>query len=93
MNGRNAARYIAALIERIGELTIENHVLKEMFRNVDKVPVGRKWEEVLALSLQSHDAHEKRKEFAARCGPILSSLEDQEATEALLKMPTKGLPN
>jgi hypothetical protein len=91
-------RSVAALIDRICELSIENHVLKEMIRNADTVPVPpEQLDRVLQIVLHQPEADIKRKEFAARRDSVLHSLDRDEKIdqkiEELLKSPTKGLPN
>ena len=85
--------YIAVLIDRICVLSIENEVLKKMLRDAQTAPVAKNWEQVLEVVMRSPESHEKRQEFAQRRDAMLSNLRRDEDIEAILKLPTRGLPN
>lgn len=86
-------QYIALLIDRTGDLTIENEVLKKMLRDAQSAVLPKNWEQVLDVVMRSPAYHEKKREFAQRRDALLSSLRQDEDIEAILKLPTRGLPN
>jgi len=86
-------QYIGILIDRIGDLTIENEVLRKMLREAQTAPVAKNWEQVLDAVMRSPAFHEKKLEFARRRDAMLSNLRRDEDIEAILKLPTHGLPN
>jgi hypothetical protein len=86
-------RYVGLLIDRIGELSIENELLKQMLRSADIQEVRKNWERHLEIALASPAAHQKRADFALKRDGVLTNLDREEAVEAMLKLPTKGLPN
>lgn len=85
-------QYVGVLIDRICELSIENRVLKEMLRNPQDAPPGL-WEPILETAMRSPESDLMRRKFAERRDAILATLEQDEAVEAMLKLPTRGLPN
>jgi hypothetical protein len=85
-------KYVGILIDRLCELSIENRVLREMLQHPENVPPG-KWEQVLDLAMRSPESHSMRQQFASRRDSVLATLEQDEAVEAMLKLPTHGLPN
>ncbi len=87
------ARYVAALINRICELSIENALLKKMLRSAHILEVRKNWERHLEIALASPEANQKRADFARRSDEVIRSLDRDEKIEELLKSPTKGLPN
>jgi len=87
-------RYVAVLIDRICELSMENQVLREMIRNARTVPVApEQIGRVLQIALRQPEADIKRKEFAERRDAVLQCLDRDEKLEEFLNSPTKGLPN
>jgi hypothetical protein len=82
-------QYVGVLIDRICELSIENTILKQMAA----VPAGPQWPQILETALRSPESFSKRKQFAERRDAVLATLEQEEAVEAMLKLPTHGLPN
>lgn len=51
------------------------------------------WELVLETAMRSPESDLMRQKFAERRDAVLATLEQNEAVEAMLKLPTHGLPN
>ena len=87
-----AKKYVGVLIDRICELNIENRILKQMLREPSALH-SVQWEHLLGIVMRSPESDLMRKRFAERRDSVLATLEQDEAVEAMLKLPAHGLPN
>jgi hypothetical protein len=86
--------YIRSLLQRIKVLYGENSALKALLQTIPLQSLRDTWErafhEILELPSTQKELDAK---FDEHIEKIMRSLEDQEAIAALLRTPTKGLPN
>ncbi|HKD79528.1 MAG TPA: hypothetical protein VKH81_07520 [Candidatus Angelobacter sp.] len=85
--------YVRSLLSIIKGLYAENYVLKAMNQASPIQAIRETWEQSLKQVLKMPETErEIDARFDSQIEHIMQMLDDQEALDALLKMPTKGLP-
>ena len=90
----HAKEYVRFILNHVKELWAENEAMKSIFRAHRDPQTRAEWESYLKALLERPDLKQKMDDkFDPHIEKILKALDDQEAVLALLRTPTKGLPN
>ena len=91
---RQTREYVRALLSLIKTLYAENYALRAMNEASPLSEIRDTWEQSLKEVLEMPETRQEiDNRFDGPIERILELLEDEEAIGALLRTPTKGLPN